>query len=95
MMTVDQALQAMAAIDGQRDGTEARAVLVAALNQKLLTDPEHFWDFYWEAVNRARSNHFRDLVERLLRSGSVDETTTLEEIPAILCWDAAGPEGQQ
>lgn len=88
-MTVDDALRAMATIDGQNDGSEARMVLVEALHRKLLENPETFWEFFWESVIAATPNHVREQAERLLRSGVVTEETTFDDIPAILAWDAA------
>jgi hypothetical protein len=78
----------MAAIDGQHDGTAARMVLVEALHRHLLEDPENFWDFWFETLN-AQHNHYREIAERLLRSGVVNDDTTFADIPAIVAWDAA------
>ena len=95
-MTVDDALKAMATIDGEYDGTEARAVIVEALHWHLLESPEDFWEFYFETMNAAYLNPYRLLAERLLRSGAVTEETTFGDIPALLAWDAAAapePDG--
>lgn len=88
-MTIEDAVKAMGVIEAQNNGTEARATLVEALNQKLLENPEVFWDFYFETLDAAGPNMYRELAERLLRSGAVDERTTLTELPAIVAWDAA------
>jgi hypothetical protein len=95
-MTVDDALKAMSAIESQRDGSQAKTVIVQALNRKLLEDPENFWGFYLETLNAAHLNPYSALAERLLRSGTVSEATTIGEISKILARDAATlPEGQQ
>ena len=91
-MTVEDALKAMTAIDGQNDGSDARMALAEALYLKLLEDPENFWEFFWESVNARQPSHARELSERLLRSGAVTEATTFDDIPAILAWDAAAME---
>ncbi len=86
----------MSAIESQRDGSQAKTVIVQALNRKLLEDPENFWEFYLETLNVAHLNPYQALAERLWRSGAVDETTTLRDLPTILAGDAATPpEGQQ
>jgi hypothetical protein len=79
-MTVDDALKAMSAIESQRDGSEAKTVIVQALNRKLLEDPENFWGFYLETLNAAHLNPYSALAERLLRGGAVSEATTIGEI---------------
>lgn len=87
-MTIDDALKAMAAIDGQHDGSEARAAVVESLYHKLLESPEEFWEFYFDTLSAAEPNPYRELAERLLQSGLVDEETTFGDMPAILAWDA-------
>jgi hypothetical protein len=93
-MTIDDVLRTMAVIDGQNDGSQARAVLVEALHLKLLEDPENFWEFYFDTLNAAHPSPYRILAERLLRSGAVNEETTIGDIPAILAWDAAAAAPQ-
>lgn len=79
-MTVDDALKAMSAIESQRDGSQAMTVIVQALNRKLLEDPENFWEFYFKTLNAADLNPYQALAERLLRSGAVNEETTIGEM---------------
>lgn len=88
-MTVDDALKAMAAIDGQNDGSNMRKALVEILYRKLLDDPENFWETYFEAMSETRPNDYREQAKRLLRSGVVTEDTTFGDIPTIIAWDAA------
>jgi hypothetical protein len=83
-MTVDDALKALATIEGQRDGTEARAIIVAALTEQLLKNPEEFWDVYIDTMSALDPSPFRALAERLLRSGAVHGMTTIADLPAIL-----------
>jgi len=92
-MTVDDALLAMARADELHDGTEASAVIVEALHQKLIESPDDFWDAFFGVLNDLRPDPLRAVAERLLRSGAVTDDTT---IPAILAWDAAAtPPAQQ
>ena len=88
-MTVDDALKAMGAIDGQHDGTADRAAIVETLHRKLLEDPEEFWDAYFTNLDATRPNPYRDQAVRLLCSGAVNDETTFGDIPAVLAWDAA------
>ena len=88
-MTVDDALKAMAVLDGQQDGTEARALIVKALTKQLLQDPERFWDFYFETLNTANPSPYKRLAEELLKGGAVDETTTFGEAFALVDGEAA------
>ena len=83
-MTIEDAVKAMGVIEAQNNGTEARAVLVEKLNQRLIENPESFWDYYLAVLDAAGPNSYRDLAERLLRSGAVDERTTLTELPASM-----------
>jgi hypothetical protein len=53
VLTIDEALSAMTTIDKLNDGTVVRMLLVEELHQKLIEDPEGFWDFYLEATVRA------------------------------------------
>ena len=78
-MTLDDAVRAMSVIEGLRDGSGANAVIVQALNRKLLEDPENFWEFYFETLNAAHPNPYSALAERLLRGGTVSEATTSEK----------------
>jgi hypothetical protein len=87
-MTVDDALLAMAAIEQQHDGTDARAVIVEALHRKLLEAPADFWEFYFETLSAIDPSPYRLLAERLLRSGAVHGLTTIADLPAILAAEA-------
>lgn len=89
-MTISDALLAMARTDELRDGTEARAIIVAALHRRLLEDPNSFWDAYFEMLSALDPSPFRVLAEKLLRGGAVHGMTTIADLPAILEADAAG-----
>ena len=89
-MTVTDALKAMATLEGQRDGSEARAAIVEALTERLLKDPEEFWDSFFETMSTLDPSPERVVAEKLLRSGVVNpETTTNGELRKILAADAA------
>ncbi|HWZ50200.1 MAG TPA: hypothetical protein VNW54_01930 [Granulicella sp.] len=86
-MTIDDALKTMARIDDLHDGTEARAELVKVLHERLIADPESFWDEFFSALEVG--NPVRTQAERLLRSGAVTPETAIGDLGAILAWDAA------
>ena len=83
-MKVEEALLVMARIDGQADGTEARAALVAELYQKLMKDPENFWEEFFTQLDAATPNATRELAEQWLRDGVANESTTFAEADELL-----------
>jgi hypothetical protein len=85
-MKVDDAIAAMARVDELHDGTEARAELVKKLHERLIEDPEGFWDFFFETMEA--DNPVRAQAERLLRSGAVNAQTSIGDLGAVLAWDA-------
>jgi hypothetical protein len=78
-MSIDDALKALATIEGQR-----------ALTEQLLKNPEEFWDVYIDTMSALDPSPFRALAERLLRSGAVHGMTTIADLPAIFAAEAAG-----
>ena len=50
-MTVEQALQTQAFIEGLCDGSPLSIHHVRILTQALLADPERFWDSYFMVMN--------------------------------------------
>ncbi len=83
-MKVEDALIAMRCIDEQNDGSEARAAIVATLHQKLMEDPENFWDTFFETLNALQDDPFRELAEQMLRSGAVHGLTTIADARNML-----------
>lgn len=94
-MTTDEAVKLMATIDALYDGTEERMALVKKLHSTLIEAPDTFLETFYEALNGENGNHYRDLAERLLRSGAVTEETTFGDIDAIMAWDRAATAPQQ
>ena len=83
-MTEDDALKAMAAIDGQNDGTETRAAIVEVLHRRLLESPDDFWEEYFTRLDAVVPDATRQLAAKLLISGEVDENTSFGEAKKIL-----------
>lgn len=83
-MDVTDALKAMTVIEGRYDGTEASAELVKALYEKLLCDPENFWEEFLTMVSNTLPNEVRDLAEKMIRSGEIEEHSTIADVKAAL-----------
>lgn len=81
-MTVEEASVAMAAIETLYDGSRLSAYKVERLKQILIESPEHFWDSYFNAVQK--NDPLRQLAQGLLMSGAVTSATTFAALPAIL-----------
>jgi hypothetical protein len=94
-MTIDDALRAMAVIDGQNDGSQARAALVEALHRKLIEAPENFWEEFFAMLDAAQPSPTRQIAEHLLRSGAVTTEMTFGDVPAILAWDEMTQRGDR
>ena len=60
-MTINDALLAMARIDGLHDGTPERTMVAEALHRKLIEYPETFWDEFFAVVNPPREEALNQL----------------------------------
>jgi hypothetical protein len=91
-MTEHETSQAMGVIEKQNDGSEARALIVEALKEKLIKDPDSFWNYYIDVMNESAGDPFGALAEQLLRTGKVTDNTTYGELYKILAAEAADVE---
>lgn len=87
-MTIDDAVKMMGVLDAQCDGSPQSVMRRDRLNEVLLKTPEQFWDTFWDEMwNSEPKDAIRQQAERLLRSGAVNEETTIADIPALVAWD--------
>lgn len=92
-MKVESAVQMMGVIQSQYDGTELSAQRVKHLTKVLLENPETFWDEYWSTVTADEDDPIRKQAEAMIRSGTIDDTTTFSQLRKIL-QDAQGHRKQ-
>lgn len=93
-MTTEDALITMDRIDDLDNGTVSRYELVNRLYEKLLTDPEELWQTFLESLEAEKPNAYREMAERLLKSGAVNEHTTIADIVPLMEWDRAEQRGR-
>ena len=83
-MTVDDALRAMAVIDGQRDGGHSREAIVEMLHAHLLKSPEDFWERYFEVMDAVVPNQMRDLARELIMTGELTSDSSIADLDVVL-----------
>jgi hypothetical protein len=81
-MTIEDALKAMACIEGLYDGTQKGAEMIGRLVVELIERPDTFWEVYFETVSA--DNPTRKQAETLMRGGKITPATTFGQALHIL-----------
>jgi|GEM_PF-4953326 len=80
-MDVNGAVTAMSRIAELEDGTPQRHAVTLHLNQKLLTDPENFWEVYFDTLDRiSGESPTRDLYSHTGNQTKRDAIAALEHV---------------